>query len=60
MNNLLLTKERIKRAERLRLSQLAATKMECLYPTDLRVLKKGKSKLVKKLQQWILNSELNC
>ena len=32
MNNLLLTKERIKRAERLRLAQLAATKNGMLIP----------------------------
>ena len=32
MNNLLLTKERIKRAERLRLSKLAATKNGMLIP----------------------------
>ena len=61
MNNLLLTKERIKRAERLHAAQLAATKNGKLISYRPSVFeKRGKGKHVKKLQQWILNSELNC
>ena len=60
MNNLALTKKRIKKAERLHAAQLATFKKEYLLLTNLQFLKKGKSKLVKKLQQWILDSELNC
>ena len=37
MNNLLLTKERIKKAERLRLAQLPATKNGMLIPYRLSV-----------------------
>ena len=39
---------------------LLLLKMESLSLIGLLFLKKGKSKLVKKLQQWILDSELNC
>ncbi len=59
MNNLLLIKERIKRAERPRKAKLSATQIECLFLIDVLLLNKGKSKLVKKLREWILNSESN-
>ena len=60
MNNLALTKKRIKKAERLHAAQLATFKKGVFTSYKLQFLKKDKSKLVKKLQQWILNSELNC
>ena len=60
MNNLLLTKERIKRAERLRKAKLAATQNGMLISYGHLLLKTGKYKLVKKLRQRILNQESNC
>ena len=53
--NILLTKERIKRAERLRLAQLAATKDGKLISYMSSVFEERESKLVKKLQPWISN-----
>tara|TARA_Y100001968_G_C19340738_1_gene709372 strand:- start:643 stop:858 length:216 start_codon:yes stop_codon:yes gene_type:complete len=58
MKNLLLTKERIRKTERFNAAQLDATQMEYLFLVGVLLLKK-KKQLVKKLQQWILNSELN-
>ena len=59
MNNLLLTKERIIRAKRLHASQLAATKNGKLISYRPSVFEERQKKLVKKLQQMILNAELN-
>ena len=60
MNNLVLTKKRVLKAEKLHKAQLTTFKKGVFTSYNLQFLKKDKSKLLKKLQQWILNSEFNC
>ena len=55
MNNLVLTKKRVLKAERLLRAQLATFKKRVFTSTNLQFLKKDKTKLAKKLQQWILD-----
>ena len=60
MNNILLTKERIKRAERLRLAQLAATKNGKLISYRPSVFEERQKQAREEVAASILNSELNC
>ena len=59
MNNLVLTKKRVLKAERLHKAQLETFKKGVFTSYRPSVLEERQSKLVKKLQQWILKQELN-
>ena len=58
MNNLALTKKRIKKAEWLHAAQLATFKKGVFTFYNLQFLSIDKYMLVKKFKQWMLNSEL--
>ena len=60
MNNLLLTKERIKRAERLRKAQLAATQNGMLISYRRSAFEERQKQARAEVRQWILNQESNC
>jgi len=55
MNNLVLTKKRVLKAERLHRAQLATFKKRVITFYKPSVFEERKTKLAKKLQQWILD-----
>ena len=59
MNNLVLIKKRVLKAEKLHKAQLATFKKGVFTSYKPSVLKKNKIKLVMRLHQQILNQELN-
>ena len=59
MNNLVLTKKRVLKAEKLHNLNLQRLRKEYLFLTNLELLTKGKIKFVMRLHQQILDQELN-
>ena len=60
MNNLALTKKRIKKAERLHAAQLATFKKGVFTSYKSSVFEERQKQAGEKVAEWILNSEFNC